>query len=149
MTELELRFLEEYRFTESICNEMFQCDDGIQEYIYRMKQVPVEQAEQDQFWQEDYAALKHLLRVREQMRSNASHINCQGRDMMDLLDFRRRLQDQRDPLSRLATGSQSAPVEEPQEDASGDDRKAILAIILSAVTVVALICGFALLKILG
>ena len=67
MIELNIKFLEMYKRIDKICRDMFNCKDGITEYINKMEETPFSNRSKVKYWNEFYKGIKHYRWVRNQL----------------------------------------------------------------------------------
>ena len=115
MTDIEVRFLEEYKRAEALCQEYY--GDGVSAYIARMEETPYEVGSRVSSWEEDFKTLKRLRWLRNRITHDEGISECNAGDLYDIRDFRSRLMTDRDPIA--AAKRQSAPAKRTSSQSGG------------------------------
>ena len=103
MTDLENKFFEEFIRLEKLCNEIYDTKNGVSSYIEDMEENAAA-GRGINGWQEDYKALKHVRYVRNQIAHELDEAYTAEKSDVDYVkSFYRRIMNEDDPLSRLAT----------------------------------------------
>ena len=101
LRELEMRYLDEYKRLEPICNDMFSCRNGVSAYIAEMEQTPQEESGMISEWWDDYDTLKRLRRLRNHITHEPTDSGCSQEDMERLRWVYNRMLNQQDSLAIL------------------------------------------------
>ena len=101
MQELEVRFLEQYKRLEVLCNDIFSCRNGVSEYITQMEQIPFCKKRYITSWEKDYLTLKRLRWLRNKITHETSISDCEGEDIEAISAFYARILNRQDPLAML------------------------------------------------
>ena len=106
MRAIEIEFLETYKETDSLCNEAFNCERGISDYISKMSDLYNEGNAHIEGWKEELSTLKRLRRLRNKIAHESGKSECNKNDLYDLKKFRNKLKKRTDVLSQLKTRKQ-------------------------------------------
>lgn len=101
MIELNIKFLEMYKRIDKICRDMFNCKDGITEYINKMEETPFSNYSKVKYWNEFYKEVKNYRWVRNQLAHDQPLDSnfCEESDMEWLEKFYNDLLNCNDPLT--------------------------------------------------
>lgn len=106
MRAIEIEFLDTYKETDSLCNEAFNCERGISDYIGKMSDLYNEGNAHIEGWKEELSTLKRLRRLRNKIAHESGKSECNKNDLQDLKKFRNKLKKRTDVLSQLKTRKQ-------------------------------------------
>lgn len=106
MNPTDNEFFEAYKHLDKLCGEIFDCRNGISEYIAQM-----EKSSQGyrlvSNWDSDYKNLKHIRWVRNQIAHESSYYAISDREDIEFAElFYTRIMKQDDPFSRLRKSEQ-------------------------------------------
>lgn len=102
MTEKDNRFFEKYKKLNSLCSDMFSCNNGVSKYIEEMEKIPYKKKCGISFWDSDYKDLKHLRWVRNQIAHDTGssfESFSDENDFEKLCNFYNRILNLEDPIS--------------------------------------------------
>lgn len=101
MESLDNEFFETYKRLDKLCREIFDCQNGVSEYISQMENTP-KGRNKVASWDSDYKALKHLRWLRNRIAHDTTEGSISKQD--DILwaeSFYNRIMKQEDPFSQL------------------------------------------------
>ena len=104
MANVNQQFLEEYKYLDKVCKEIFNSDKGITNYIDYMKSVPYEQSRNIADWESDLKMLISLRHIRNQLTHDVGTLSeqlCDKKDIAWLENFHSRIISSKDPISLL------------------------------------------------
>jgi len=94
-------FFESYKHLDLLCGDIFNCKNGISEYIQQMEETHLPKYKITD-WAEDYQMLKHVRWVRNQIAHNTSDSSFSTKaDLKFVKSFYHRIMTQDDPFARL------------------------------------------------
>lgn len=101
MEILDNEFFEAYKRLDKLCREIFDCKNGVSEYISQMENMPNGRY-RIASWDSDYKMLKHLRWLRNQIAhdTTGNSISTQE-DILWAESFYNRIMEQKDPFSQL------------------------------------------------
>lgn len=101
MNQIDNDFFEAYKHLDKLCGEIFDCRNGISEYITQMESLPRGHRLVSN-WDSDYKNLKHIRWVRNQIAHESSCCAISNREDIEFAElFYTRIMNQDDPFSRL------------------------------------------------
>lgn len=104
-------FIDEYKHLEKLCNEIYDQQHGITQYITDMEKTPSSVSGRINGWHQDLSNLKRLRHMRNAMVHDTSgyEIEYSQSDLAFLRMFRQRIMDRQDPLALIRhKGEQSS-----------------------------------------
>lgn len=101
MLELDMELLDEFKWVDAICRDMFTSQHGVSEYINRMEQTSPHMQCSIPSWDNDYRMLKRICWLRNQVAHTVAVTDCTVGDVEYLRNFHDRLLVQQDPLAIL------------------------------------------------
>lgn len=111
MNQIDNDFFEAYKHLDKICREIFNCGNGISEYISEMEKLPLGQHIVAS-WTSDYKSLKHIRWVRNQIAHETSDFAHSNPDDLEFIElFYDRIMSQEDPLAQLRKKERTAAAE--------------------------------------
>ncbi len=111
MQTLNINFMELYKDVDRFIKDAYSTQEGISEYIREMEIRALAGKRSIPTWDTDYAALKHLRYIRNQLAHDVSYDSdiCEEADYDYLEGFRDRLFSGTDPLARLTKSESVSP----------------------------------------
>lgn len=101
MELLDNEFFEAYKRLDKLCREIFDCKNGVSEYILQMENTP-NGRNKIASWDSDYKALKHLRWLRNQIAHDTTENSISKQeDILWAESFYNRIIEQEDPFSQL------------------------------------------------
>ena len=101
MNSLETEYLERYKSLSAFCNDIFQSDRGVSDYISHMELTPDHMSRQVFGWKDDYYTLKHLRWLRNRIVHDPGPSSCRKEDLDALDRLYNRFMTRQDPLAIL------------------------------------------------
>ena len=102
MNALETEFLERYKALSAFCNQIYQTNTGVSDYIAEMEATTHYLAYHVMTWQEDLTALKRLRWLRNCIVHEPGPSACRKKDLETLETLYGRFLTQQDPLAIIA-----------------------------------------------
>lgn len=101
MKEIEMKFLDEYKKLDRLCQDMYSTSQGITEYINRMELFSNDGKYLIDRWDSDYFTLKHLRWIRNKIVHNLEETDCSLEDLQSLTEFHQQILNREDSLALL------------------------------------------------
>lgn len=102
MQELDNEFFEAYKRLERLCSGIYDCRNGVSQYIADMECTPYQDRLAVPSWEQSYKTLKHLRWVRNQIAHDSGQIQiCEECDIHDTNGFYDDIMLGRDPITQL------------------------------------------------
>lgn len=117
MDQRAMELLEEYKYLDKTCREMYNAEKGVSAYIDQMDATPMSVRYRIAGWDDDYRQLKHIRWLRNQIAHSTGYVECTPTDLEWLRAFYRRLLEGQDPLAkarRVVQGSQTQKQQQQQ-----------------------------------
>ena len=101
MNQTDNDFFEAYKHLDKLCGEIFDCGNGISEYINQMENSP-QGSQLVSNWDSDYKNLKHIRWVRNQIAHESARYAISSRADIEFAEsFYTRIVNLDDPFARL------------------------------------------------
>lgn len=101
MNQIDNDFFDAYKHLDKLCGEIYDCRNGISEYITQMEHLPRGHWLVSN-WDSDYKKLKHIRWVRNQIAHESSSYAISDEADIEFAElFYIRIMNQDDPFSRL------------------------------------------------
>lgn len=103
MIELNVKFIDKYKQIDKICKDMFNCREGVSEYIKKMEETPYSKKQKCYYFDDFYKQLKHLRWMKNQLAHEQPMDSdfCTEDDIDWLDDFYSNLLSCNDPLANV------------------------------------------------
>lgn len=98
MRDIEVEFLDEYKKLDNLIKDKFSSEQGVTEYINRMKANDYFGSNLFSEWSRTYRHLIHIRTVRNDIMHN-DHFDCEAEDLEYVLDFYDEIMSLNDPLT--------------------------------------------------
>lgn len=115
MNAVHINFLEEFKYVDKVCREMYNAPNGVSAYIEQMDSAPMAVRYRIAGWDDDYRRLKHIRWLRNQIAHNTEYVECTQADLDWLKTFHNRLLTQQDPLAMAYRVTREAQQNKPQK----------------------------------
>lgn len=101
MRDLNIDFMDLYKSVDKFIRDAYGSSEGVSEYIRQMEQNEYKGRRYVSTWDDDYAMLKHLRRIRNQLSHDVGYDSdiCEQSDHDQLNAFRNRLYSTNDPMA--------------------------------------------------
>ena len=100
MNTIQIEFLDEYKYVDKICREMFGTEKGVTTYIEQLDETPMTVRYWITEWNNEYRQLKHIRWLRNQIAHSTGTVDCTQSDLEWLKGFHNRLLTQQDILAK-------------------------------------------------
>lgn len=101
MQAIDNEFFDEYKKLDKICGEIFNCTNGVSEYISQMDMTGGRKYKIST-WNEDYRELIHLRSVRNDLAHNTYDYAISNQNDLEMVKkFYERIINQKDPFAQL------------------------------------------------
>ena len=117
MDAIQIEFLDEYKYVDKICREMFGAEKGVTAYIEQLDETPVTVRYWITEWNDEYRQLKHIRWLRNQIAHSTGYVECTQSDLDRLKDFHNRLLTQQDLLAKARRVIQESQIQRQQQQA--------------------------------
>lgn len=98
MRDIEVEFLDEYKKLDNLIKDKFSSEQGVTEYINRMKANDYFASHLISGWGSTYRQLIYIRKVRNDI-VHENYSDCEPGDIEYVLDFYKELMDLKDPLT--------------------------------------------------
>ena len=117
MNTIQIEFLDEYKYVDKICREMFGTEKGVTTYIEQLDETPMTVRYWITEWNNEYRQLKHIRWLRNQIAHSTGYVECTQSDLDWLKDFHNRLLTQQDLLAKARRVIQESQIQRQQQQA--------------------------------
>ena len=117
MDAIQIEFLDEYKYVDKICREMFGTEKGVTAYIEQLDETPATVRYWITEWNDEYRQLKHIRWLRNQIVHSTVSVECTQRDLDWLKGFHNRLLTQQDLLAKAHRVIQESQIQNQQHQA--------------------------------
>ena len=117
MNTIQIEFLDEYKYVDKICREMFGTEKGVTTYIEQLDETPMTVRYWITEWNNEYRQLKHIRWLRNQIAHSTGYVECTQSDLDWLKDFHNRLLTQQDLLAKAHRVIQESQIQRQQQQA--------------------------------
>lgn len=100
MTELENKFLDEFKSVEIFLNDAYKTQHGVTTYIDKMRDLQIGW-DTIPGWKNEFYSLKRVRHIRNFLTHERGISECEEEDLYYLEDFYERLLNQEDPIAQL------------------------------------------------
>lgn len=115
MDAIQIELLEEYKYVDKICREMFGTEKGVTAYIEQLDETPMTVRYWITEWNDEYRQLKHIRWLRNQIAHSTGYVECTQFDLEWLKDFHNRLLTQQDLLAKVRRVIQESQIQRQQQ----------------------------------
>ena len=115
MDAIQIEFLEEYKYVDKICREMFGTEKGVTAYIEQLDETPMTVRYWIIEWNDEYGQLKHIRWLRNQIAHSTEYVECTQSDLEWLKDFHNRLLTQQDLLAKAHRVIKESQIQRQQQ----------------------------------
>ena len=119
MTDVEMRFFDEYKKLDALCKDMYAFEKGVTDYLNNMEENFQQGTHTVRGWDRDYRAIKRLRHIRNLIGHKAGSSGCTEADFNDLQRIHLRFLQHEDPLLLLEKAEYNA-----EKDAAEGQRAA-------------------------
>ena len=114
----EAAFLDEYKHTDRLVRDSVTGCEGVSDYISLMEKAPSRAASSVPSWESELKALKRLRRIRNSIAHDTDCVDCEERDVRELVSFRRKIIEGKDPLALMKSSKSSSRSKPAEKSAS-------------------------------
>ncbi|MEE1017038.1 MAG: DUF6548 family protein [Ruminococcus sp.] len=115
MDAIQIEFLDEYKYVDKICREMFGTEKGVTAYIEQLDETPMTVRYWITEWNNEYRQLKHIRWLRNQIAHSTGYVECTQSDFDWLKDFHNRLLTQQDLLAKARRVIKESQIQRQQQ----------------------------------
>ena len=115
MDAIQIEFLDEYKYVDKICREMFDAEKGVTAYIEQLDETPVTVRYWITEWNDEYRQLKHIRWLRNQIVHSTGYVECTQSDLDWLKGFHNRLLTQQDLLAKAHRVIKESQIQRQQQ----------------------------------
>jgi len=115
MDDNQIELLDEYKYVDKICREMFGTEKGVTTYIEQLDETPVTVRYWITEWNNEYRQLKHIRWLRNQIVHSTGYVECTQYDLDWLKDFHNRLLTQQDLLAKARRVIKESQIQRQQQ----------------------------------
>ena len=115
MDAIQIELLEEYKYVDKICREMFDAEKGVTAYIEQLEETPATVRYWITEWNDEYRQLKHIRWLRNQIAHSTGYVECTQSDLEWLKDFHNRLLTQQDLLAKAHRVIKESQIQRQQQ----------------------------------
>ena len=115
MDDNQIELLDEYKYVDKICREMFGTEKGVTTYIEQLDETPVTVRYWITEWNNEYRQLKHIRWLRNQIVHSTGYVECTQSDLDWLKDFHNRLLTQQDLLAKARRVIKESQIQRQQQ----------------------------------
>ena len=101
MTDVEMRFFDEYKKLDALCKDMYAFEKGVTDYLNNMEENFQQGTHTVRGWDRDYRAIKRLRHIRNLIGHQMGNSGCTEADFNDLQRIHLRFLQHEDPLLLL------------------------------------------------
>lgn len=108
MHTADIDFFEEYKRLETLCSDMYSCQNGVSEYLTHMESQSHQGRYRVPSWDSDYNKLRRVRQIRNQIAHRSASARISEPDNLDFVqDFYSRIFSGNDPLTLLRKSLES------------------------------------------
>ena len=115
MDDNQIELLDEYKYVDKICREMFGTEKGVTTYIEQLDETPVTVRYWITEWNDEYRQLKHIRWLRNQIAHSTGSVECSQADVDWLKGFHNRLLTQQDLLAKAHRVIKESQIQRQQQ----------------------------------
>ena len=115
MDAIQIEYLEEYKYVDAICRDMFGAEKGVTAYIEQLDKTPVTVRYWITEWNDEYKQFKHIRWLRNQIAHSTESVECSQADVDWLKGFHNRLLTQQDLLAKARRVVQESQIQREQQ----------------------------------
>ncbi len=115
MDDNQIELLDEYKYVDKICREMFGTEKGVTAYIEQLDETPMTVRYWITEWNDEYRQLKHIRWLRNQIVHSTGYVECTQSDLDWLKDFHNRLLTQQDLLAKARRVIKESQIQRQQQ----------------------------------
>ena len=115
MDAIQIEFLDEYKYVDKICREMFGTEKGVSAYIEQLDETPMTVRYWITEWNDEYKQLKHVRWLRNQIAHSTGTVDCTQFDLEWLKGFHNRLLTQQDLLAKAHRVIKESQIQRQQQ----------------------------------
>ena len=115
MDNIHIELLEEYKYVDAICRDMFGTKNGVSAYIEQLDETPVTVRYWITEWNDEYRQLKHIRWLRNQIAHSTESVECTQSDLDWLKGFHNRLLTQQDLLAKAHRVIKESQIQRQQQ----------------------------------
>lgn len=115
MDDNQIELLDEYKYVDKICREMFGTEKGVTAYIEQLDETPVTVRYWITEWNNEYRQLKHIRWLRNQIAHSTGYVECTQYDLDWLKYFHNRLLTQQDLLAKAHRVIKESQIQRQQQ----------------------------------
>ena len=115
MDAIQIEFLDEYKYVDKICREMFDAEKGVTTYIEQLDETPMTARYWITEWNDEYRQIKHVRWLRNQIAHSTGYVECTQSELDWLKDFHNRLLTQQDLLAKARRVVQESQIQREQQ----------------------------------
>ena len=117
MDAIQIELLEEYKYVDAICRDMFGAEKGVSAYIEQLDETPMTVRYWITEWNDEYRQLKHIRWLRNQIAHSTGTVDCTQSDLEWLKGFHNRLLTQQDILAKAHRVIKESQIQNQQQQA--------------------------------
>ena len=115
MDAIQIELLEEYKYVDAICRDMFGAEKGVSAYIEQLDETPMTVRYWITEWNDEYRQLKHIRWLRNQIAHSTGSVECTQSDLDWLKGFHNRLLTQQDLLAKAHRVIKESQIQRQQQ----------------------------------
>ena len=115
MDAIQIELLEEYKYVDAICRDMFGTKNGVSAYIEQLDETPMTARYWITEWNDEYRQLKHIRWIRNQIVHSTGNVECTQSDLDWLKGFHNRLLTQQDLLAKAHRVIKESQIQRQQQ----------------------------------
>ena len=115
MDNIHIELLEEYKYVDAICRDMFGTKKGVSAYIEQLDETPMTVRYWITEWNDEYRQLKHIRWLRNQIAHSTGSVECTQSDLDWLKGFHNRLLTQQDLLAKAHRVIKESQIQRQQQ----------------------------------
>ena len=115
MDAIQIELLDEYKYVDKICQEMFDTEKGVTAYIEQLDKTSVTVRYWITEWNDEYRQLKHIRWLRNQIVHNTGYVECTQSDLEWLKGFHNRFLTQQDLLAKANRVIKESQIQRQQQ----------------------------------
>lgn len=108
MTDVEMRFFDEYKKLDALCKDMYAFEKGVTDYLNNMEENFQQGTHTVRGWDRDYRAIKRLRHIRNLIGHEAGDSGCREADYLELQKLHLRFLRREDSLALLKKAEYNA-----------------------------------------
>ena len=115
MDTFQIELLDEYKYVDAICRDMFGTKKGVSAYIEQLDETPMTVRYWITEWNDEYRQLKHIRWLRNQIVHSTGYVECTQSDLDWLKGFHNRLLTQQDLLAKAHRVIKESQIQRQQQ----------------------------------